>query len=94
MRVLALFLLAACAASPMPGMAGATRADVTVDGRAYTVWYTDRLVEVVRHGWASAGEHQAIRDTMIALIGQVTGCTLTETSLHGDSGEMRGKIRC
>lgn len=78
----------------MPGMAGATRAEVTVGGRAYTIWYTDRQVEVVRHGWASPGEHQEIRATMIALIGQVTGCTLTETSLRGDSGEMRGKIRC
>lgn len=94
MRVLALLLLAACASSPMPGMAGATRADVTVDGRAYTVWYTDRQVEVVRHGWAGAGAHQQIRDTMIALIGQVTGCKLNEASLHGDSGEMRGTIRC
>lgn len=95
MRVLFAFLfLAACAASPMPGMERATKAEVTVDGRDYTIWYTDRQVEVVRHGWASPGEHQGIRDTMIALIGQVTGCRLNEASLQGDSGEMRGTIRC
>ena len=31
---------------------------------------------------------------MIALIPQVTGCTLNETTLTGDSGEMRASIRC
>lgn len=95
MRVLIAFLfLAACASSPMPGMEGATKVEVAVDGRDYTVWYTDRQVEVVRHGWASPGEHQDIRADMIALIGHVTGCTLNEASLRGDSGEMRGSIRC
>lgn len=78
----------------MPGMAGATKVEVTEGGRGYTLWYTDRQVEIVRHGWASPGEHQQIRATMFALIGQVTGCALNEASLRGDSAEMRGSIRC
>ena len=94
MRVLIPFVLAACTSSPMPGIAGATKAEVTAQGRGYTLWYTDTKVEIVRHGWASAGEHQAIRATMIALIPQVTGCRLNEGSLTGDSGEMRAAIRC
>lgn len=94
MRVLALFLLAACAASPSPTMSGATKAETSLNGRAYTLWYTDTRVEIVRHGWASPGEHQQIRADMTLLIPQVTGCTLNEASLTGDSGEMRASLRC
>ncbi len=94
MRVLCLLFLTACAASPTPTLMGATRADVTAGGRDYTLWYTEARVEIIRHGWASSGEHQQIRATMIALIPQVTGCTLNETTLTGDSGEMRASIRC
>lgn len=94
MRVLILLFLAACSSSPMPGMTGASKAEVTAAGRDYSLWFTDTKVEIVRHGWASAGEHQAIRATMIALIPQVTGCSLNEGSLTGDSGEMRASIRC
>jgi hypothetical protein len=78
----------------MPGMQGAQSAEVLAHDRAYTVWFTDRRFEIIRHGWANPGAHQAIRADMIALIPQVTGCTLNEASLIGDSGEMRGAIRC
>ena len=73
---------------------GAARTDVTRDGRSYTVFQKGERVEVIRLGYARRGEHQAIRATMIALIPQVTGCKLNETSLTGDSGEMRGSVRC
>ena len=89
-----LILLAACGAQPSPLLMGAQRQDVTVAGRQYTVFWTERLVEVIRLGWASPGQHQAIRATMIDLIPQVTGCRLNERSLTGDSGEMRGYITC
>lgn len=92
--ILLAFLLAACAASPAPEFLGAQRVDVVRDGRSYTVWFTDKRVEVVRHGYAKPGQHQAIRATMIALVPQVTGCDIYEKSLSGDSGEMRGSIRC
>ncbi|MFN3721720.1 MAG: hypothetical protein ACK4VZ_01635 [Paracoccaceae bacterium] len=51
-------------------------------------------MEIVRLGYAGRGEHQGIRATMITLIPEVTGCTLVESSLQGDSGEMRGRLRC
>lgn len=94
MRFLPLLVLAACAASPAPEFFGAQKVQVTRDGRTYSVWFTDRRVEVVRHGYARRGEHEGIRTTMVALIPQVTGCKLNERSLTGDSGEMRGSIRC
>ena len=89
-----LILLAACGAQPSPLLIGAQRADVTRDGRQYTVFWTPKLVEVIRLGYAKVGEHQGIRQVMIALIPQVTHCKLSETSLTGDSGELRGRITC
>ena len=87
-------LLMACGAQPAPEFFGAARRDVTVDGRNYTVFHTQSRVEVIRLGYAARGEHARIRATMIGLIEPVTGCTLLEGSLQGDSGEMRGSIRC
>lgn len=95
--VLALALapaLAACGASPALEFRGADRRDVTVDGRQYTVFFTESRVQVIRLGWASPGEHQAIRAAMVGLVEPVTGCALLDRSLQGDSGEMRGSIRC
>ena len=93
-RLVPLVFLAACGASPAVEFMGAARTDVTRDGRSYTVFQKGERVEVIRLGYARRGEHQAIRATMIALIPQVTGCKLNETSLTGDSGEMRGRISC
>lgn len=92
--LLILLFLAACGASPAPEFMGAKRVDITQDGRTYTVFYTEKRVEVIRLGYARAGEHQAIRAAMIELIPKVTGCRLSERSLTGDSGEMRGSLFC
>ena len=89
-----LILLAACGAQPAPVLIGTQRAEVTRDGRQYAVFWTPKLVEVIRLGYAEGGEHQGIRQVMIALIPQVTHCKLRETSLTGDSGELRGAITC
>jgi hypothetical protein len=89
-----LIFLAACSASPAPEFIGATRTDVAVNGRDYTVFQKGERVEVIRLGYAPRGEHQDIRATMIELIPKVTGCSLRESSLQGDSGEMRGTLNC
>lgn len=89
-----MLFLAGCGAQPAPEFLVAKRVNVMRDGRAYTVYHTDRRVEVIRLGYAVPGQHQAIRATMIGLIPEVTGCRLVETTLQGDSGEMRGSIRC
>lgn len=86
--------LAGCGAQPAPEFSGATRHEVTRDGRDYVLFHRGNRVEVIRLGRASPGEHRAIRATMIALIPEATGCTLLEHSLRGDSGEMRGSLRC
>ncbi|MCB6178239.1 hypothetical protein LHP98_08865 [Rhodobacter sp. Har01] len=89
-----MIFLAACGAQPTPTMFGAQRTDVTRSGRHYVVYQKGNAVEVIRLGYAHRGEHQQIRADMIALIPQVTGCKLRETSLQGDSGEMRGLLTC
>jgi hypothetical protein len=77
-----------------PEFFGATRTDVTLNGRDYTVFQKGERVEVIRLGYATRGEHQEIRATMIELIPRVTGCKLRESTLQGDSGEMRGSLDC
>jgi hypothetical protein len=95
MRCLLPFLLiTACGAQPAPEFFGAKRVDVTRDGRQYTVFHTEKRVEVIRQGYARRGEHQAIRAEMINMIEPVTGCHLVQSTLTGDSGEMRGSINC
>ena len=93
-RALLLPLLLAACVSPAPEFFGATRTEVTVSGRDYVVLQKGERVEVIRLGYARRGEHQEIRATMIELIPAVTGCTLRESSLTGDSGEMRGSLNC
>jgi hypothetical protein len=92
--ILLAFALAACGAQPAPEFFGATRTEVTRDGRQYVVLQKGERVEIIRLGYATRGEHQAIRATMIALAEEVTGCKLRERSLQGDSGEMRGSLTC
>ena len=93
-RLIPLVFLAACGAQPTPSMFGAERIDVTRNGRQYVVFKKEKTVEIIRLGYARRGEHQAIRQDMIALIPEVTGCKLVESTLQGDSGEMRGRITC
>ena len=92
--VLILLFLTACGAQPTPTMFGATRTDVTRDGRAYTLFQKENRVEIIRLGYARRGQHQAIRATMLALVPEITGCKLSESSWQGDSGEMRGFVTC
>lgn len=92
--LLLLIFLAACGPQPAPEFFGATRTDVIRNARHYTLYQTATRVEVIRLGYAAPGQHQAIRAEMILMIPEVTGCKLNEASLQGDSGEMRGTIRC
>lgn len=75
-------------------MFGAERFEATVDGRDYVVFLKGDRVEVIRLGYARRGEHQQIRATMLDLVPRLTGCRRRETSVQGDSGEMRGLVTC
>jgi hypothetical protein len=94
MKALWIFPLLAACASPAPEFMGAQRIDTEMNGRNYTVFFTEKRAQIIRLGYAKRGEHAGIRADMIALIPQVTGCRLSEYRLQGDSGEMRGSIFC
>lgn len=95
MKTLILLLfLCACGASPAPEFFHAKRVDATREGRQYTVFYTEKRVEVIRQGYARAVDRATIRAQMVDLIFEVTGCKPMEASLEGDSTELRGTIRC
>lgn len=89
-----ILVLAACGAQPAPHMFGAERFDAHRDGHDYVVYLKGDRVEIIRLGYARRGAHQAIRATMVTLVPELTGCRLRETSLQGDSGEMRGLVSC
>ena len=93
-RLALLILLTACSPTAAPEFMGATRSEVTRDGRQYVVFQKGERVEIIRQGYARRGEHHAIRATMIDLIPEVTKCKLRENTLTGDSGEMRGSLIC
>lgn len=88
-----LALLAACD-SPAPQMMGAQEVKAVRGGRSYAVYVKGRYVEVIRFGWAPRAEQAAIREQMVALIPEVTGCVAIPGSLVGDSGEMRARLEC
>jgi hypothetical protein len=89
----ALALLCACA-SPSPQFFNASRQDIVIDGRSFTVFRKDTRVQVIRHGYARSDERPDIPAQMLRAVAQATGCTPIETSFQGDSGERRGRIRC
>jgi hypothetical protein len=94
MRLIMLLFLAGCAASPAPEFIGTDRVEVEREGSRYAVWQREERFEVVRLGYARNGQHRAIRATMLALVPEVTGCKVVESSVLGDSGEMRGRLTC
>ncbi len=93
-RIVLLLFLAACGAQPTPLMFGATKTEVTRNGRAYVVFQKGEAVEVIRLGYARRGQHQEIRKTMVDLIPEVTNCRVDDQFIQGDSGEMRAKVIC
>ena len=88
-----LAVLCACA-SPSPQFFGAKRQEVVVDGRQFTVFQDQNRVQVVRHGYARPAARRDIPDQMMRAVLQATGCAPQEASFQGDSGEMRGRVKC
>lgn len=92
-RIAPLLILAACA-SPSPRFMDATRTDVVVEGRSYSVFREGSRAQVIRLGYAGPAERQAIPDQMLRAVALATGCAPVATSFTGDSGERTGRITC
>jgi hypothetical protein len=100
-RTLSLFviLLAGCASpSPgflMPGVTGAERGDVVVNGRSYVVWHRpDGAVQVIRMGYVPRRGHGGIMADMQTAARLATGCALAPGSAEGDTGVMNARLDC
>lgn len=93
-RLIPLVFLAACGAQPTPLMMGAQRIEAVRNGHQYVVFKKEKTFEIIRLGYAARGDLQGIRQDMIDLIPEMTGCKLVASTLQGDSGEMRGRINC
>ena len=88
--ILLLVLLAACANSPSPKMAGAQSTSIRLDGRDYTIWRKGKYFEIVRYGWVDKADRLRVKETMLAAVEQVTGCKARVQ--RGDSGEIHGRL--
>jgi len=91
---LSLTLLVAACASPAPEFMGASQTRISRDGRDYAVFHTATRAEVVRLGYAGRAERQGMLAVMIDVMAEATGCTPVVSSIEGDTGEIRGRIRC
>lgn len=86
--------LAACGAQPAHEFYGAERYTATRDGHDYVLLRKGNRFEIIRLGYATSGQHRDIRETMIRLVPDLTGCQVKSKRYEGDSGEMRGKLDC
>jgi len=88
--ILLLVLLAACANSPSPRMAGAQSVSLRLDGRDFTIWRKGQYFEIVRYGWVDKADRPRVEETMLATVEKVTGCKARVQ--RGDSGEIHGRL--
>lgn len=88
--ILLLVLLAACANSPSPRMAGAQSVSLRLDGRDFTIWRKGQYFEIVRYGWVDKADRLRVEETMLALVEVQTGCQVRVK--RGDSGEIHGRL--
>ncbi|WP_323041952.1 hypothetical protein [Gemmobacter sp.] len=86
--------ITACGAQPSPEFFGADRTEIAQDGRSYTVFRKADRFQVIRVGYAARAEQDKVRETMLAVVDQVTGCTVKPASVQGDSVELRGSVSC
>lgn len=102
---LSLFLvltLAACGASPALRFIGAERKDVEIEGYRFAVFQKGKAVEVIRLGYLTLEQRDAVPMLMEQAAEQVTGCKVAaplprmarSPSPPGDTGEARFLMRC
>lgn len=98
MRHLILILLLAACASPAPEFIGAQRFDTEQGGIRFTVFQKGNEAEVIRHGYLTRRERDAVPALMVRAAEVTTGCAVRPHSLRsripGDTGEARLALRC
>ncbi len=97
-HLIALLFLSACGASPAPQFFGATRHEVTLGGISFLVFQKDDRAEVVRLGYLTRAQRNAVPGLMTEAAEKTTGCRVVPgsmvTGLPGDTGEARLRLDC
>ncbi|WP_420342920.1 hypothetical protein [Paenirhodobacter sp.] len=95
-------LLAGCGHSPAPQFFGADRHEVTTGGVRFVVYQKEDQAEVVRLGFLTRRQRDAVPVLMTRAAEEATGCRVTgpaagpwrSPSLPGDTGEARLQLKC
>lgn len=92
-----LLLLSACA-SPSPGYFDASRRDITLQGIRFAVFHTETSAQVIRLGYLTRRERDAVPGLMVEAAEKASGCKAIPSSLRtripGDTGEGRVSMDC
>lgn len=94
--------LAACGASPAPQFFGAVRHDITLEGYRFAVLQKGDYAEVIRLGYLTKAQRNAVPALMVEAAERTTGCRvrgpargrMRSPSLPGDTGEARFELDC
>ena len=97
----ALFLVA-CGAQPSPVFFGAERHELVLEDIRFVVFRKEDHAEVIRLGYLSRAERDAVPALMERAAAQATGCTTVgpgrgmwaSPSLIGDTGEATFQLSC
>ncbi|RVV97810.1 hypothetical protein EKE94_10015 [Mesobaculum littorinae] len=90
---LCLVFLAACDAAG-PGMAGADRREVSVDGSQFTVHRKGTRVVSYRTSRELMPSREGVLMKAAMAIERATGCPVAAGSLTGDQGKQRARLDC
>lgn len=92
-----LVLLCACA-TPSPGMMGAARHRITLDGIDFVVFHKDMQAQVIRIGYLTRNRRPDVPALMQRAAAETTGCAVIPgsmtTRLPGDTGVALFDMRC
>jgi len=100
--LLPVLLFAACGAQPGPAFFGAERQELNLEGISFVVFRRGDHAEVIRLGYLSRAEREAVPALMARAAAQATGCTVTgpgrgiwaSPSRLGDTGEATFRLSC
>ena len=88
-----LLALSACD-SPSPGMVGAERTEVTIEGSRFSVYRQEDRVEVIRTSREWLPDWAEARAKAEMAIRQATGCAVRGNSFDGDQAMAKARLNC
>lgn len=91
--LLGMVFLAACASPSLPLLKG-TRAEVSVGGMDFVVYYTDTRAEAIRVSTGKVPERRLVLAGAMYSIEKASGCKVMAGSLYGDWTLVEAFLTC